>query len=202
MSGELLVKGDGSIFVSAKKNGAFVLVDADGPMACGCCSQWWFTDLGFIDGGQEGGFREYRAPKEVKASPWRVFNDGLSLRLDWENDNNCSNHNPNTQYATALWRFEATEDVSLKIDWSGVGETQDSNYEYMRLYINGERISEAHAPGGGKGCGGGMAAVVSDPSPPQTIKLKAGMNTFFVDATTNDALYHVNAWYRFDLKFM
>jgi hypothetical protein len=56
-------------------------------------------------------------------------------------------------------------------------------------------------PGGGLGCDGGMAPVVSDPPPPQQVTLQPGTHTLFIDATTNDPLYHFGAWYRFDLSF-
>lgn len=66
--------------------------------------------------------------------------------------------------------------------------------------MNGNQVGEAHAPGGGQGCAG-MGAVVSDPEPPQQVLLAAGLHTLFIDATTNDPLYHFGAWYRFDLTF-
>jgi len=46
-----------------------------------------------------------------------------------------------------------------------------------------------------------MAPVVSNPPPPQQVTLTPGTHTLFIDATTNDPLYHFGAWYRFDLTF-
>ena len=85
--------------------------------------------------------------------------------------------------------------------WSGEGETQAPWYELMSLYVDGNLVGSAHAPGGGLGCDGGMAPVVSDPAPPQQVTLQPGTHPLFIDATTNDPLYHLGAWYRFDLSF-
>ena len=38
-------------------------------------------------------------------------------------------------------------------------------------------------------------------APPQQVTLQPGTHTLFIDATTNDPLYHFGAWYRFDLTF-
>jgi len=83
---------------------------------------------------------------------------------------------------------------------SGEGETQDPDFELMSLYVNGNLVGSAHAPGGGQGCAA-MGPVVSDPAPPQQVTLQPGTHTLFIDATTNDPLYHFGAWYRFDLTF-
>jgi len=169
-----------------------------------CCieftQEWSFTDQGFIDGGQSGAFRAYDDPADVPASPWTILNGGLGLRLDWEDDNNCRNHNPYTQSATATAEIIVPKAMILTVNWSGMGETQDPNYELMSLSVNGGLVGSAHAPGGGQGCVG-MGPVISNPAPPQQVTLQPGPHTLFIDATTNDPLYHFGAWYRFDLTF-
>ncbi len=169
-----------------------------------CCieftQQWSFTDSGFIDGGQDGAFRAYDDPADVAASPWSILNNGLGLRLDWEDDQNCRSHNPYTQYATATCQITVPKAMIMTVNWSGMGETQDPNYELMSLYVNGGLVGSAHAPGGGQGCAG-MGPVISNPPPPQQVLLNPGPHTLFIDATTNDPLYHFGAWYRFDLTF-
>ncbi len=170
---------------------------------CCCVSfsqTWTFTDVGFIDGGQDGAYRAYDDPDDVPASPWSILNGGLSLRLDWEDDQNCRSHNPYTQSATATAEIIVPRAMVMTITWSGMGETQDPWYELMNLSVDGNLIGSAHAPGGGQGCAG-MGPVVSDPAPPQQVTLQPGTHTLFIDATTNDPLYHFGAWYRFDLSF-
>jgi len=185
------------------QGGRPVLISRDAYEECCCVTflhAWSFTDLGFIDGGQNGAYRAYDDPSDVPASPWSIFNDGLSLRLDWEDDNNCRNHNPNTQSATATAEIIVPRTMVMTIAWSGMGEVQAPNYELMSLSVDGTLIGSAHAPGGGRGCDP-MGPVVSSPSPPQQVTLQSGTHTLFIDATTNDPLYHFNAWYRFDLTF-
>ena len=137
----------------------------------------------------------------MPASPWTILNEGLSLRLDWEDDWNCCSHNSYTQSATATCEIVVPRPMIMTMAWSGMGETQDPDYELMSLYVGTDLIGSAHAPGGGLGCEGGMAPVVSDPAPPQQITLQPGTHTLFIDATTNDPLYHFGAWCRFDLSF-
>jgi hypothetical protein len=137
----------------------------------------------------------------VPASPWSILNNGRSLRLDWEDDQNCMSHNPYTQYATAICEIIVPRDTLMTIAWSGMGKTQDPNYELMSLYVDGLLFGSAHAPGGSQGCAGGMGPVVSDPPPPQQVHLNPGAHTLFISASTNDPLYHFGARYRFDLTF-
>lgn len=170
-----------------------------------CCvgflNTWTFTDVGFIDGGQDGAFRAYDDPADVPASPWTIRNGGFGLRLDWEDDQNCQNHNPYTQTATATATIMVPRDMVMTVSWSGVGETQDPWYDVMSLSVDGNLVGSAHAPGGGLGCEGGMAPVVSDPPPPQQVLLTRGVHTLTITASTNDPLYHFGAWYQFDLSF-
>ena len=46
-----------------------------------------------------------------------------------------------------------------------------------------------------------MGPVISDPPLPQQVLLTAGEYTLFINATTKDPLYHVGAFYQFDLSF-
>jgi hypothetical protein len=169
-----------------------------------CCieftQEWSFTDIGFIDGGQNGAYRAYDNPDDVPVSPWTIFNGGLSLRLDWEDDNNCKLHNSYTQSATATAEIIMPKAMILTVNWSGMGETELPDFELMSLYVNGNLVGSAHAPGGEQGCAP-MGPVVSDPPPPQQMRLNPGPHTLFIDATTNDPYYHYDAWYQFALTF-
>ncbi|RMF01243.1 MAG: hypothetical protein D6773_10345 [Alphaproteobacteria bacterium] len=184
-------------------NGAIALITASGKCPS-CCIEftqaWLITDVGFIDGGQNGALRSYTDPASVPASPWTILNNGLGLRLDFEDDNNCRSHNPNTQSATATAIITVPVDTIMTVDWTGLGETQAPNFELMSLSVDGTLVGSAHAPGGGQGCAP-MGPVVSDPPPPQQVLLTAGAHTLTIDATTNDALYHFGAFYQFDLSF-
>ena len=193
------------------ESGKMALLDSGGPsvfntdgQCATCCIEftqaWSFTDLGFINGGQNGALRSYDDPASVAASPWTILNAGLGLRLDWEDDNNCRNHNPNTQSATATAIITVPVDTIMTVDWSGLGETQAANFELMSLSVDGALVGSANAPGGGQGCAA-MGPVVSNPPPPQQVTLATGQHTLTITATTNDALYHFGAFYQFGLSF-
>ena len=85
----------------------------------------------------------------MPASPWTILNEGRSLRLDWEDDTNCREHNPYTQSATAMAEIIVPRAMVMTITWSGMGETQDPMFELMNLSVDGNLIGSAHAPGGG-----------------------------------------------------
>jgi hypothetical protein len=199
--------GEGVVLEEGKlgllESGRLSVFNADGQCPS-CCIEftqaWSFTDVGFIAGGQNGTARAYDDPADVPASPWTILNGGLGLRLDWEDDNNCAGFNDNTQSATATAIITVPVDTIMTVDWSGVGETEAPNFELMSLSVDGMLVGSAHAPGGNQGCGP-MGPVVSDPPPPQQVLLTAGEHTLFIDATTNDPLYHVGAFYQFDLSF-
>ena len=170
-----------------------------------CCIEfthgWLFTDKGFIDGGQNGARREYHDPADVPASPWSISNNGLSLRLDWEDDWNCKNHNRWKQDAHAWVTIVVPRAMIMTVNWSGMGERNNPNSELMRVWVDDVMVCSAHAPGGGLGCLGGMGPVVSDPPPPQQVTLQPGPHTLRLYTSTVDALFHFGAWYQFDITF-
>ncbi|NLF33164.1 MAG: hypothetical protein GX591_20045 [Planctomycetes bacterium] len=186
------------------------------PGAPPCCLWWWevawcFWDLGFIDGGQAGQRRPtpitgYPPPDDCyvlgtfPAEPWSLHHGGLTVRLQFEDDMNCADHNPYTQTAEARATIGIGADTILGVDWFGRGETQDPGYEEMRLTVQQLEpvvgpallVGRAHAPGGGLGCAP-MGAVVSDPPPPHELLLTPGRWLLRLWASTNDPLYHFHA---------
>ncbi len=170
-----------------------------------CCTfnqNWTFTDHGFISGGQEGAYRSYTDPLSVPSSPWVVSNGGKTMRLNWENDSNCGvGYNPFKQTAGAITNVKLCDTTTVNVTWSGYGETEKSSFDVMSFFVNGTLIGSAHAPGGGYDCPGGVGPVVSDPLPPQQVILPAGDYVFQIIASTNDSLFHIGAWYQFDVEF-
>lgn len=149
--------------------GRAAVSNAEGKYAA-CCieftQQWSFTDSRFINGGQDGAFLAYDNPPDVPASPWTILNQGRSLRLDREEDNDCLDHNPYTQAATATCEIVVPQAMIMTVSWSGIGETQDPNYELMSLYVDGLLVGSAHAPGRQQTCAG-MGQMGSNPPPSQ-----------------------------------
>lgn len=194
-----------------------ILCHDDGAIMSECCciedalSEWTFTDQGFVYGGQAGALRTYNSPGDVSESPWTANSDGL--RLDFENDDNCSDQwvdgrgaNPNEQIATARAILTLTQRMRLSITWSGMAERQnplpgDSTvYERMELYIDDDLKGSAHSPGGGYGCS--MGPIISSPASPQTVELEAGEHELFIWTSTIDPYFHWRngTYYIFTLK--
>lgn len=204
LRGRAVVKPNGKRGVLPSGKAAVFTVDHQCPECCPTTYLGWlFTDMGFIDGGQDGAYRSYSNPLSVPASPWNVLvPDGHQLKLTWENDWNCMEHNPYIQSATAACDFQVWQDLKMTIDWSGTGELEDWDYEWMFLYVDNQLIAQAHAAGGGRGCAGGMGSIVSNPIPPVDVFLSPGPHRLFIDCTTHDERYHFDsAHYFFDIGF-
>ena len=120
-----------------------------------------------------------------------------SLQFKVEDSENCGGSNANTQTGRAIANIEitGTDVVTLEIDFSGVGEAQSAGYDLIEFNLNGVVIGNGEAPGGGLGCE--AAPVIVNPAVPQS--LAPGPHTLIIDFTTNDALYHVNAYYEIAL---
>ncbi len=182
-------------------NLATTFVCGGGPIAS---VTWTYTDEGFIDGGQNGAFRQYDDPATIDSSPWVPSNEGLTLRLNFEDDGNCANHNQNVQRATARASVQAGLCVPFRmfIDWSGLGEREDSGFEEMVLFVDGVEVGRATSPGGSLDCAGGVGPVISDPPAPQFVDLTPGApHELLIEATTLDEKWHVGAYYQFTLRF-
>lgn len=176
---------------------------------CSCCTgsliNWIYTDEGFVLGGQNGAPRSYALPGSVAASPWLIAAAGLSLRCTFENDANCTAqhgppNNPFTQRATATATLTLPVATVMTVAWSGLGERQSPGFDVMNLLVNNVQQASAHAPGGGQGCAP-MGPVVSNPASPVVVMLGVGTNTFLVQTSTQDRLFHYGSYYQFDLTF-
>ena len=125
--------------------------------------------------------------------------DRLSQTLQFrvEDSQNCEGPNPNTQTgtATANIQIEGDSPVTLDIDFSGYGEAQSAGYDLIKFSLNGEVIGDGQAPGGGLGCE--SAPVTVNAAELQT--LEPGPHTLVIEFTTNDAQYHVDAYYAIEL---
>ena len=86
----------------------------------------------------------------------------------------------------------------MDIDFSGIGEAQSAGYDLIKFILNGEVIGDGQAPGGGLGCV--SDSVLVNPADQQT--LEPGSHTLVIDFTTNDGMYHVDAYYEIELKLM
>jgi sugar lactone lactonase YvrE len=157
---------------------------------------WKFTDTGAIASGHTGALRNYTSNTMPAGALWTVNSDNLTLKVAWENSSNCAGgNNSNTQSATATINMTTTKPQKVGLSWSGIGELEESGFENMEVYIDGNLIGKAQAAGGNKGCA--MGPVVSVNNYPNGYTLPAGNHTILINATTKDRFYHTGAYYQF-----
>ncbi len=121
-----------------------------------------------------------------------------SLQFKVEDSANCGGSNPDEQRgkATADIQINGETPVVLDIDFSGIGEAQSAGYDLIEFKLNGSIIGSGQAPGGGLGCTSDSVTVI--PANQQT--LNPGPHSLIIDFTTNDGLFHVDAYYEIKLK--
>ena len=151
---------------------------------------------GYWDGTVEGA--DYGWNVTEKDTPNREVIQSLQFKV--EDSQDCGGENPNTQEGTATANIQITgsSPVNLDIDFSGIGEAQSAGYDLIKFILNGEVIGDGQAPGGGLGCV--SDSVLVNPADQQT--LEPGSHTLVIDFTTNDGMYHVDAYYEIELKMM
>jgi len=135
----------------------------------------------------------------VSTGGWVVTENGLNLRFVVEDSANCGGSNSSVQSGTATAEISISEPYNLTPDITGLAELQDANFERMEVTLDGTMIATAESRNLDLGCAMGqidLTVLVSTP-----ILLLPGNHIFEVFFTTNDGLYHVNAFYEFNLAF-
>jgi len=135
------------------------------------------------------------------ATPWTISNNNTRIRYDIEDSANCDGTCSDVQAGTATATITVGAGaVDMNLDFEGLGEGQAPNYELISFSLDGTEVARANAAGGGLGCT--MLPVVKTFTQAPPYRLNASTQyTFFINFTTNDALYHVDAFYEVDLSF-
>ena len=135
------------------------------------------------------------------STPWVISAGNQTIRYNVSDSADCGGTCSSTQAGTATATITVgSQATSLNLDFEGVGELQDSNYEKIEFKLNGTVVARAQAAGGGLGCAMGPVVKTFVTNPPYTLAANS-TNTLFIDFTTNDGLYHRNAYYQVDLSF-
>ena len=123
-----------------------------------------------------------------------------SLLFKVEDSANCGGNNPNEQKgkATANIQINGDTPITLDIQFSGIGEAQSAGYDLIEFSLNGVIIGSGEAPGGGLGCTSDSVTV----NPAELQILNPGAHSLVIDFTTNDGLYHLDAFYKVNLKLI
>ena len=104
------------------------------------------------------------------------------------------------------WR--KVEDFKKNVGWihkslisgtrTGIILSKDNENIQLLNTLDGNVIGDGHAPGGDQGCT--SDSVIVNPASPQS--LNPGPHTLIINFTTNDELYHVDAYYEILLKLI
>ncbi len=131
-------------------------------------------------------------------SGWTISNQNLRIRYDISNSVNCGGTCAITQTGVATATITVGGlNTYLGLDFTGIGEREQSNFEKIKFTLNGGsysnvELANAHAPGGNKECK--MGPVVKQYLvPPPYLLIAYTVYTLTIDFTTADALYHKNA---------
>ena len=136
---------------------------------------------------------------------WRIDNDGRSVRFAIEDSVDCGGPNDEIQSGTAVATIVVPEDYLLTLNIEGMAEQVDSGFELMSVYLDDALVVTATSAGRDDGnyydnnCEMVPAVVTFLRDVP--FVLAEGEHTFRIDFTTNDALWHQNAFYEFQLVF-
>ena len=175
--------------------------------------EWTLTDDGLLNGTNSSnenntGITDYWDGSVENADyGWNVTiqnktenSISQSLQFKVEDSANCGGNNSNTQNGTATANIQVTgsESIILELEFSGIGEAQSAGYDLIKFELDGVIIGDGHAPGGGLGCASDSVAV--NPASPQS--LDPGPHALIINFTTNDAQYHVDAYYEIEVKLI
>lgn len=134
-------------------------------------------------------------------NPWVISNNNQTIRYNIVDSFNCGGTCTATQSGTATATITVGPNTTwMSVDFEGIGELQDPNYELIEIYLNDVLIADAHAAGGKLGCQ--MGPVVKNYIEPSPYMLEANnVYELFIVFTTNDGLFHVGSYYQIDLGF-
>lgn len=131
---------------------------------------------------------------------WQITDSGNTVKFLVEDSTNCGGTNSLTQYGTAIASITAQGGILLTPSLSGIAELQDAGFESMRLFLNDVEILSATSAGGNLECA--MGPAVQTVIVPGPYRLNNGVNTFRLNFSTGDGLYHVNSFYECKLSFV
>jgi hypothetical protein len=78
---------------------------------------------------------------------------------------------------------------------TGLVETQNAGYEEAEAHVNGQVVASGGSYGESGGC------TMRETAAGGSIDLPAGEHLIELSASTNDPLYHVGAYWQFDLTW-
>eukprot|EP00563_Minutocellus_polymorphus_P003355 CAMPEP_0181036008 /NCGR_PEP_ID=MMETSP1070-20121207/8621_1 /TAXON_ID=265543 /ORGANISM="Minutocellus polymorphus, Strain NH13" /LENGTH=209 /DNA_ID=CAMNT_0023113593 /DNA_START=207 /DNA_END=836 /DNA_ORIENTATION=- len=134
---------------------------------------------------------------------WHISDKGLTLSFAAEKSENCfEGKNVNEQKGTATARLFVPEGKRLFLNYTlgGFGESLDTGYEEMILFINGMRMASSTSQAIGIECSTSPVLVSYEVEPPYI--LRTGIYQFRVDFSTFDDFDHYGIEYTIKFGFL
>jgi len=143
-----------------------------------------------------------------QAGGWAITNQGRTIRFNIQDSMNCGGCNPNIQSGTATATLSVgTTPYFFYYNLTGLGEPEAPTYELMELRLNGGiynnvQLITARSPGGEQGCAPALPVNITTlVAPPLYLSTNTNYD-FTLNFTTNDNLFHINAFYECVLSFV
>jgi hypothetical protein len=134
------------------------------------------------------------------STPWVISNQNQTIRYNIVNSQDCGGTCASIQAGTATANITVgASPVWLGIDFEGVGELEEAEYELLSLSLDDVLIADAHAAGGFQGCAVGPVVKTYTVSPPYYLAANSN-HKFFLNFTTEDPRFHVDCFYEINLS--
>lgn len=134
---------------------------------------------------------------------WHISDKGLTLTFIAEKSENCfEGSNANEQKGTASARIFVPEGKRLALNYTlgGVGESLDSGYEEMILFIDGVRMASSTSQAIGIECSTSPVLTTYEVEPPYI--MKSGIYQLRVGFSTFDDFDHYGIEYMIQFAFL
>ena len=130
---------------------------------------------------------------------WEIDPAGRRVRFNVEDSENCGASNSVIQSGTATATITTPSDYLLLLDITGNAELENTGFEVMSVTLDGTEVVSATSNNLNQGCEMGPPQVTFATDPP--FLLTEGTHTFEITFTTGDDLFHLDAFYQFELAF-
>ena len=135
------------------------------------------------------------------SAPWVISAGNQTIRYNVVDSTICGGTCDSTQSGTATATITVGNSATnLNLNFEGLGELQDADFEKITFKLNGTLVARAQAQGGNQGCAMGPVVKTFITNPPYALSANS-TNTLFIEFTTNDPWYHVGAYYEVELSF-
>jgi hypothetical protein len=135
------------------------------------------------------------------SAPWVISAGNQTIRYNVVDSVNCGGTCSATQSGTATATITVGNSATnLNLDFEGLGELQDADYEKITFKLNGTLVARAQAQGGQQGCAMGPVVKTFITNPPYALSANS-TNTLLIEFTTNDGKFHIGAYYEVELSF-